>query len=109
MIAVGVKEGVESQILPRLVQMVLGMAWIQPLAYPLPAMGALVSGIGSALDFFTHGLHLGIWCPSWELELFKDKFMIVAPSFSWLPGTASHIPSEGATIPENPTAVYSAH
>lgn len=52
------------------------------------------------LGCLSHGPRYGTPCPFWGSGTYLgDKYMTVDPSFSSLPGTAFHVPSEGPTIP----------
>lgn len=109
--AVG-KEWVDSQVLPRLVQMVPGMAWIQPLAYlSLPGrFWFLASAMPWTTSPMVHTLASGAHTRS--QGTIQGQIHDCGPSSSWLAAIAFHRPYQGAThsfFPENPTAVYSAY
>lgn len=54
------------------------------------------------LGCLSHSPRYGTPCPSWGSGTYLgDKYMTVGPSFSSLPGTAFHVPSEGPTIPSS--------
>lgn len=112
MLAAAGKEWVDSQILPRLVQIVPGMAWIQRLVYlSLPGrFWFLASALPWTTSPMVHTLASGAHTRSQgtiQGQVHDCGPLIQLACSYCLPQTLS-----GAThsfFPENPTAVYSAY